>query len=156
MKYCSARCAALAQVKPDIACANPKCGKMFHAPKSDSVFCSKACANTAMKTRHSDELRDKLVELRNTGMKYDEISKALGISKNAICGLCRRAGLPSLRGRPRSKAQGTKTHKSLANTLPNELPPSLRHVVRERLVAGSFPLPPMHPISWGAIALCQP
>lgn len=129
---------------------------MFHAPKSDSRFCSKACANSAMKTRHSDELRAKLVELRQTGMKYADIGKILGIPKNAVCGLCRRAGLPSLKGRPRSRVPGAKTHKAIARYKTDELPPYLLNVQRERLVVGAEPLPPMHPISWGAIALCPP
>jgi predicted nucleic acid-binding Zn ribbon protein len=152
-KLCSKRCHALAQIKPHIACANDKCGKMFHPPKSDSRYCSKACANTAMKTRHSDELKERLMELRQTGMKYADIGKILGIPKNAVCGLCRRAGLPSLRGRPRSRPPGAKTHKALARYKPDELPPNLLNVLHERLVVGAEPLPPMHPISWGAIAL---
>lgn len=97
----------------------------------------------------------RVIALRTQHKSISEISQIVHITEHAVKAITKRAritiGAP--KGRPRTRLASVKTHASLAKTHIEDLPQALRHVLRERLVAGAEPLPPMHAISWGAIAL---
>jgi hypothetical protein len=78
----------------------------------------------------SDADFERLKAMRTAGYSYDRCAAELGMKKARISGKCSRNDLGRV----------AKTRVEVAN-----VPHS------ERMMAGDFPLPPMHPISWGAI-----
>lgn len=147
-KYCSQTCMGLAQRNPNEPCANPKCGKMFHPMKSTSRYCSLVCYQLCMSHRHSDEVCAKFIELWNQGISYREINRRIGLRANSVEHLRERLGLTPRHRHPRVSVPTAYYQRSI-----EQLPVPFRVAVPERLIAGAEPLPPMHPISWGAIAL---
>ena len=153
--YCSKECCAASQRLPDVICKNPKCNKLFRRAKGTQMFCSKHCSDTAGKGRIPEELRMRVIALRTERKSISEISQTMHITEHAVKAITKRARITisAPKGRPRTRASSVKTHASLAKARREDLHPALRHVLHERLAVGTEPLPPMHPISWGAIAL---
>ena len=119
------------------------------------MFCCSTCSNTAGKGRHSEEFRAKVLELRTQGKSIDDICLDTKLTQHAVKAILKRAKMHgAVVGRRSSRAStAPAVHKRLSERKTEELPLPLRHLLRERLEAGSAPLPPMHHISWGAIAL---
>ena len=150
--YCSRECGAAALRLPPIICKNPKCNKLFQRAKSTQLFCCKVCSDTAGKGRIPEELRMRIIALRTERKSISEISQTLHITEHSVKAVTRRARITisASKGRPITSGKG-KT--AFAKRKPEHLPHGMRHIVRERQSIGPEPLPPMHPISWGAIAL---
>lgn len=85
---------------PDIACCNPKCGKVFHPGRVAGKYCSSACSVAARELHLSDEDRTKLMRLHKAGLKYKDIGEELGVSKYTVARLARKEGLTGHPGRP--------------------------------------------------------
>lgn len=154
-KYCSRACCAIAFTKPPIACKNSKCGKLFQKQRPTQMFCCYACSTAAGKGRLPEEVRAKVLELRRQGMSIDDICRAMHLTQHSVKAILKRARMQgTVVGRRSSRPITTApSARALVERRTEELPPSLRHILRERLAAGSEPLRSMHPISWGAIAL---
>jgi len=116
------------------------------------MFCSKVCSDTAGKGRHPEQFRMRVIELRTQRKSISEIAQTVHMSEYSVKALIKRMRIKECapRGRPISSGKG-KT--ALAKRKPENLPQAMRHIMHERLAMGTEPLPPMHPISWGAIAL---
>lgn len=131
-----------------IHCAQPECGKLFHAIKSDSKFCCRECGWFGMKHRHTPQTEARVTELWNEGLTVRQIGEAIGLTMDAVDHLRARLKLPLRFVRRKPDPCGAYIQRSV-----EQLPVPFRVAVPERLVAGPEPLSPMHPISWGAIAL---
>lgn len=147
-RFCGRVCQAIGQLNPERPCANDACGKIFRPLKGRAKYCCRQCAAIHSAYRHSDKIREGMIRLHATGMKFSAIAAELGITHNAVCGLRRRLNLQPIKRQPKLV-----TANAWSKRRPEDLPPSVRIAVRERIMAGAEPLPPMHPISWGAIAL---
>lgn len=139
--YCSAKCQAEGQrIVRTARCKN--CGKLLI--KQQLNYCSRRCYSAAVIEQSLDDpLREPLTRLWDEGLTTAEIGRQLGIKKNAVIGKAHRMGLPA---RPSPILP------------PRETPRQSAFQVRlclhdDRAIAGPEALPPMHPISWGAIAL---
>jgi len=122
-------------------CAQPNCGKLFHQVKPENKYCSRECSWFGMKHRHTPETEARITALWNEGLTVRQIGEAIGLTMDAVDHLRARLRLPLriVRRKPEPCEM-------------IEITP-LRIAVPERITAGPEPLPPMHPISWGAIAL---
>ena len=101
-----------------------------------------------MKHRHKPETEAKVTELWGQGLTVRQIGEATGLTMDSVDHLRARLKLPLRFIRRKPDPDGAYIHRSV-----EQLSEPFRVATRERLVAGAEPLPPMHPISWGAIAL---
>lgn len=111
--------------------------------RHQSSFCSRDCYFSNMSSRNENpEFNAKLTELWDAGLSMSAIGERMHLGKNSVVGKVHRLGLPPrpspIRPRKEIPDQRFKT-------------PFCMHELRAE--AGHEPLPPMHPISWGAIAL---
>lgn len=137
--YCSHYCQTEGQriIRTDRC---EQCGKPL--VRQQGRFCSRYCYSTYVIDKYRDEpLRAALGELWHEGISTAEIGRRLKISKNAVIGKAHRWGLP---------ARPSPIRPALPD-IPRIKTPFLVHDARA--TEGWEPLPPMHPISWGAIAL---
>ena len=129
-------------------CAQPDCGKLFHQVKPENKYCSRECSWLGMKHRHTPETEAKITALWDEGLTVRQIGAATGLTMDAVDHLRARLKLPLRIIRRKPDPDGPYIHRSI-----EQLSVPFRVAVQERLVAGAEPLRPMHPISWGAIAL---
>lgn len=118
-----------------------ECGKALR--RGQLSFCSRDCYFANMSSRNeTSELNVRLAEFWDAGLSMSAIGERLHLCKNTVVSKVHRLGLPSrpspIRPRKDAPSRYFKT-------------PFVMHAVRAE--AGHEPLPPMHPISWGAIAL---
>lgn len=128
-----------------------QCGKLL-TKATQQLFCGTQCRGAHDRANpkervYSFEQRENIARLWREGLSTAKIGERLGISKSAVCGLRQRMNLPT-RGSPILYAPLPTTVKSHKSVLLQ-----LGDLDAIRVDAGSDPLPPMHPISWGAIAL---
>jgi hypothetical protein len=118
-----------------------ECGKALR--RGQLSFCSRECYFGNMSSRNDkEEFNAKLAELWDAGLSMSAIGERMHLCKNTVVSKVHRLGLsprPSpIRPRQEGRNRRIKT-------------PFFMH--EDRAGAGHEPLPPMHAISWGAIAL---
>jgi hypothetical protein len=133
-------------VLPPVPCEY--CGKLFPQKRTKfgmKRFCSRECTDHWQRAR-VNPIREQVAAMAAENIPPTEIAHRLGVTKNVVVGLRRRMGLPRYqrpKPEPRSFAKASYLQRRHLMT----------DVAVERLALGADPLPPMHPISWGAIAL---
>ena len=139
-RFCSPKCRGAAN-RRTAHCAQPDCGKLFHQVKPENKSCSRECSWLGMKHRHTPETEAKITALWDEGLTVRKIGEATGLTMDAVDHLRARLRLPLriIRRKPEPCEMIEKA--------------PFRIAVPERITAGPEPLPPMHHISWGAIAL---
>jgi hypothetical protein len=93
-------------------------------------------------------LRRQIAALAMAGSSISEIQAKTNISYASAASYRLRLGLSKRKERDWSKCKA-----AIRELPPERRPAPFRVAMPDRLAAGSDPLPPMHPISWGAIAL---
>lgn len=116
--YCSRKCAAVASTPDRGICQADGCNNPLK--KKQRVACSRECASRlGYRTHiHPEELRERVRELWTTDLSCAGIGRQVGLTKNAVVGLCKRMGLP---GRP--------------NPVKTTLTPEQQALRRERQIA---------------------
>lgn len=102
VKCCSIACVRAMQTLPPEPCS--QCGKSV--PRRGRLTCSTVCARLASGAHNpsheawSPELREIVRALWAEGVSTVAIGEWIGFSKNAVCGMVRRLGLPKRREAP--------------------------------------------------------
>jgi len=134
-KYCTPQCAWNAQQGDARHCI--QCGKRLK--RQQLHCCSRECYALVVIEAHKNTPFDNdVTKLWNEGLSTAEIGRRLGVTKNQVIGRAHRLHLTPRPSPLRHRAE----------------PAEPRFMIHEaRIASGRDPLPPMHPISWGAIAL---
>ena len=143
--YCSPECRGKGRRDKYYDCK--QCGEKFYSKEQTAIYCSRACSAAYIRSL-KDELRKRIQVFWDQGIRsHVAIAEKLGVSKDTIRHQRHKMGL---RHDPRPPGR---IQTAYAKRKPEQLPEPFRNIVKERLIFGDAPLPPMHSISWGAIAL---